>query len=63
VNRSAECWVARGKDGDDRTSGICPQPDRAKAIVRDVGNSVAHWRETAAATSLNAKEIERRATA
>jgi serine/threonine-protein kinase HipA len=37
--------------------------DKAKAIVHEVGNAVARWRETAAATGLNAKEIERMATA
>ena len=37
--------------------------DKAKDIVREVGAAVARWRETAAATGLSAKEIERMATA
>jgi serine/threonine-protein kinase HipA len=39
------------------------KPDKAKIIVHEVGTAVAHWRETAAATGLAAKEIERMATA
>ena len=39
------------------------KPDRAKIIVNEVGTAVARWRETAAATGLAAKEIERMATA
>jgi serine/threonine-protein kinase HipA len=51
----------------DLALGVAPhfgvKPDRAKTIVREVGNAVARWRETAAATGLSAKEIERMATA
>jgi serine/threonine-protein kinase HipA len=39
------------------------KPDKAKVIARGVGMAVAGWRETAAATGFNAKEIERMATA
>lgn len=39
------------------------KPDKAKIIVQEVGAAVARWRETAAATGLAAKEIERMATA
>ena len=39
------------------------KPDKAKIIVHEVGTAVARWRETAAATGLAAKEIERMATA
>jgi serine/threonine-protein kinase HipA len=39
------------------------KPDKAKAIVREVAAAVARWREIAAATGLNAKEIDRIATA
>jgi serine/threonine-protein kinase HipA len=39
------------------------KPDKAKIIAREVGAAVARWRETAAATGLAAKEIERVATA
>ena len=39
------------------------KPDKAKIIVHEVGTAVARWRETAAATGLSAKEIERMATA
>lgn len=39
------------------------KPDKAKIIVHEVGTAVARWRETAAATGLGAKEIERMATA
>jgi serine/threonine-protein kinase HipA len=37
--------------------------DKAKIIVHEVGAAVARWRETATATGLSAKEIERMATA
>lgn len=37
--------------------------DKAKIIVHEVGAAVALWRETAAASGLSAKEIERMATA
>jgi serine/threonine-protein kinase HipA len=39
------------------------KPDKAQIIVHEVGTAVARWRETAAATGLAAKEIERMATA
>jgi serine/threonine-protein kinase HipA len=39
------------------------KPEKAKDIVREVGTAVARWRETATATGLAAKEIERMATA
>ena len=39
------------------------KPDRAKAVVRDVGEVVARWRETAAAIGLSPNEIERMASA
>jgi serine/threonine-protein kinase HipA len=39
------------------------KPDNAKAIAHEVGTAVARWREIAAATGLNAKEIDRMATA
>jgi len=37
--------------------------DKAKIIVREVGNAVAHWPETAVASGLNVQEVERMATA
>ncbi|MGA2128771.1 MAG: type II toxin-antitoxin system HipA family toxin [Xanthobacteraceae bacterium] len=39
------------------------KPDKANIIVREVGTAVARWRQTAAATELAPKEIERMATA
>ncbi len=39
------------------------KPERAKIIAHEVGTAVARWRETAAATGLAAKEIERMTTA
>jgi serine/threonine-protein kinase HipA len=39
------------------------KPDKAKSIVRDVGQAVARWRETATATGLTGKEIDRIASA
>lgn len=39
------------------------KPDKAKDIVREVGTAVARWRETAAATGLSNKEIDRMASA
>lgn len=39
------------------------KPDKAKQIVREVGAAIARWRETAAATGLTAKEIERMSSA
>jgi serine/threonine-protein kinase HipA len=39
------------------------KPDRAKAIVRDVGKAVVRWRETAASMGLSSNETERIASA
>jgi len=39
------------------------KPDKAKSIVREVGQALAHWRETAVATGLTSKEIDRMASA
>jgi serine/threonine-protein kinase HipA len=39
------------------------KPDRAKAIVRDVGKVVVRWRETAASIGLSSNETERMASA
>jgi serine/threonine-protein kinase HipA len=39
------------------------KPDKANDIVREVGKAVSHWRETAVATGLTNKEIERMASA
>jgi serine/threonine-protein kinase HipA len=39
------------------------KPGKAKAIVREVGTAVARWRETATASGLSNKEIDRMATA
>jgi serine/threonine-protein kinase HipA len=39
------------------------KPAKAKAIVNEVGSAVARWRETAVATDLAAKEIDRMASA
>jgi serine/threonine-protein kinase HipA len=39
------------------------KPDRAKAIVRDVGKAVVRWRETAASMGLSSNETERMASA
>jgi serine/threonine-protein kinase HipA len=39
------------------------KPDRAKAIVREVGMAVARWRGTAASIGLSSNEIERMASA
>jgi serine/threonine-protein kinase HipA len=37
--------------------------DKLKTIVREVSTAVARWRETATATGLTNKEIERMASA
>jgi serine/threonine-protein kinase HipA len=39
------------------------KPDKANDIVREVGKAVSHWRETAVATGLTNKEIERMGSA
>jgi serine/threonine-protein kinase HipA len=39
------------------------KPDRAKAIVREVGEAVKRWREAAKATGLSANEIQRMTSA
>jgi serine/threonine-protein kinase HipA len=39
------------------------KPDKARAVVRETGTAVAQWRETAAATGLSSKEIERMSSA
>jgi len=47
--------------------GVAPhfgiKPDKAKSIVREVGQAVAQWRKTATATGLSNKEIDRMASA
>jgi len=39
------------------------KPDKAKAIVHDVGKAVTRWRETADSMGLSANEIERMSSA
>ena len=39
------------------------KPDKARSIVHEAGTAVARWRETATATGLAAKEIDRMASA
>jgi serine/threonine-protein kinase HipA len=39
------------------------KPDRARAIVREVGVAVFRWRETASSLGLSASEIERMSSA